>query len=58
MRRMFVMSLILVPLVLPIWLAKKANPRHALKRMVYIYSIYLVLWTVLVPRLYFLFPGE
>lgn len=52
MRRLLLMSILLIQLVLPMWWSAKANPQRMLKRTLWIIVVYYFLWALIAPQLY------
>lgn len=56
MRKLLLMSVVLLPLILPIWLSKKASPQRGLRQTVYLTLVFLLAWALAGPAIYFAFP--
>jgi hypothetical protein len=58
MRRLLLMSVVFGPVILPIWLSHRPNPRRALSLLVVALAIFFVFWALVCSRVFFLFSGE
>ncbi len=58
MSKLLLISVIALPLILGIRFSKDAKPQRGLRRTVLATLIFLVLWALLAPHLYFLFPSK
>jgi len=58
MRKLILMSVIILPLVISIRCSNDRSPKHGLHRAVVSISVFLVLWSLLGPHLFFLFSAN
>jgi len=58
MRKLILLSVILVPLILGIRLSNDAKPKRGLNRTVLMTFLFLVSWAIVGSQLFFVFSGN
>jgi len=58
MRKLIVMSVVLIQIVLPIWASKDVNAKRGLRRTVAWFLLYLVVWVLIGSRIFIMLPNE
>jgi hypothetical protein len=58
MQKLLLMSVMFVPVLVPIWLSRKGSAARGLRRTTIVTTAFLIGWALIGPRLFFLFPAE